>query len=284
MQPLSSATTGALAVATQLSSVGPRPGTTGSSTSLTVSDETARDWLLRQQNPEATDAALCRSLTSTLGVMASPRTEWRFPQDADAYRVTVGCSFEVVDEALIPDAIAKIRQAMTPATTEQCEGWLVMLQAATARRADTEATSAVAYSLYAAELRQWPADVAKAACAKLARGKGGKSGTNWFPTLAEMAAECERLASPRQVMLYALERRTPDPLPHPNDRRLGSGPSEDEKARVHQMAEEARHRLREAADRAKPHRRADMPPTAGKTDETGITQEMRELIARRAAE
>lgn len=246
---------------------------------MIVSDEVARDWLLRQPNPEATDAALARSLTSTLGVTATPRTEWRFPVDAPAYPVPVSCDFEVRDRANVPEAIAKIEQAMTPATTDQCEGWLVMLQAATAHRQDSDATSAVTYTLFASELRQWPADVAKKACERLARGKPGQTGTNWFPTLAELSQDCERLAGPRKVMLASLQRWAPKGLPHPNDRRFGA-PTEDEKKLVHRMAEQARAKLREAADNAKPRRVADFPSTAGKPDETGITPQMRDVLAR----
>jgi hypothetical protein len=196
--------------------------------------------------------------------------------------VTVGCDFRIDDEAQIPAALDKIEQALTPATAEQCEGWLVMLQAATAHRADTGATSAVAYSLYASELRQWPADVAKSVCERFARGKAGYTGTNWFPTLAELVSELERAASQRKAMYEALRNWAPPALPHANDRRFGEGPSEEEKAAVHRMAEEARASLIEAARRVRPARKAgEMPSTAGKPDAGGLTPEMRELMARR---
>lgn len=279
MQPLNSAITGAVDLVTQRSSVGQRPGTTESSKSAIVSVETARDWLLRQVNPEATDAALCRSLTSTLGVMAMPRTEMRFPADGPAYPVTVGCGFNIRDHAAIPAAIDKIEQALTPASPEHCEAWLVMLQAATAHRADTGATSAVAYSLYAAELRQWPADVAKSACERLARGKIGQTGTNWFPTLADLVKECERLAANRKAIHAALKRYVPEPV------RLNSfdGANPQQQAAVRKMAEEAKAKLRATADRMRPAaKHSARPSTAGKPDEGGLTQEMRKLIAQRA--
>ena len=279
MQQLSSATTGALDLVTQRSSIGREPGTTGSSKSQIVSVDVARDWLLRQPSPEAADAALCRSLTSTLGVTAIPRTEYRFPADGDAYRVTVGCNFDIRDHAAIPAALDKIEQALTPASPEHCEGWLVMLQAATAHRADSGATSAVAYSLYAAELRQWPADVAKAACERIARGKPCQSGTNWFPTLAELVKECERLASNRKAIYRALQRYVPQPDPGPL-----AEPSEAQIEARRQETERVKAELRATAERLSPaakHR--DLPSTAGKPDEGGLTPQMRELIARRQA-
>jgi len=279
VQQLSSATTGALELVTRRSSTGREPGTTGSSTSQIVSAEVARDWLLRQPNPEATDAALCRSLTSTLGVTATPRTEYRFPPDGDAYRVTVGCSFDIRDHAAIPAALDKIEQALTPASQEHCEGWLVMLQAATAHRADSGASSAVAYSLYAAELRQWPADVAKSACERLARGKPGQTGTNWFPTLAELVKECERLASNRRTIYAALQRYVPKPQATSPIGEL----TVEQRAAHREATERAKAELRATADRMRPagkHR--DMPSTAGKPDAGGLTPQMRELMARRA--
>ena len=262
--------------------VGTSPSRNGSTTLANTED--ARRWLLRQPGPEAADAALCRSLTSTLGVTASLRTEGRFPTDGSpAYRVVTGCDFTVDDEANLPAASAKILAAMAPATLEQAEGWLVMLQAATAHRQDSDATSAVAYSLYAAELTKWPADVARSACERLARGKPGYTGTVWFPTLAELARECERLAAPRQAMLSALQSYTaPKALPYPSARGRPE-PTDAEKAEVRRMWREAEAKLASTTKDNRTAARVEMPSTAGKPDEGGLTPEMRALIAKREA-
>jgi hypothetical protein len=284
VQPLSSAISGQVAlVAQRQSSAGTEPGRTGSARSQIVSAETAREWLLRQPHPEEADAALARSLTSTLGVTALLRTEHRFPPNGPAYRVTVGCDLAVQDEAAIPDAIAKIEQAMTPATAEQCEGWLVMMQAAMAHRSDSDATSAVAYGLYAAELRRYPADVAKAVCERFTRGKLGNSGTNWFPTLAELIKELERFTAPRQAMLRSLHKYAPGspsllgaPLPAKRE-------TEEAREQRRRATAETLRKLADTAERQRPAHR-DLSATHGKTDETGLTPEMRALMARRAAE
>lgn len=281
MQPLSSATTGALAVVTQRASVGHERGTTGSSKSLIASEGTAREWLLRQATPEAADAALLRSLTSTLSVTARPETEWRFPEGKPAYSIVRGFTFDIADREQIRAALDKISQAMTPATPEQCEGWLVMLQAATARRADTEATTAVSYALYASELRQWPADVAKAACERLARGRPDQSGTNWFPTLAELVAECERLAQARRSLFVCLQREMAKPAVEQQPRRE---PTSGERVAVHRMAQEAMVLLQERAAVSKAVTRPPPPSTAGKPDEGGLTPQMREYLSKRQAE
>lgn len=215
-----------------------------------------------------------------MNVTALPKAEWRFPQDGDAYQITTGCDFKIEDEAVIPQAIAKIEQAMTPATQEQCEGWLVMLQASTARRADSDATSMVAYAVYTSELRKWPADVAKAACERLARGKLGHTGPNWFPTLAEIYHECQRMAAPREVMLSALHKWAPKELPYPSARGRPE-PSEADKAQVRRMADQALAELNAAAERVNPRKTADLPSIAGKADEGGLTPLMRAAIERR---
>lgn len=281
MQPMSSAITGALAETQRRVEVtGTSPSKPGSVTSLPVPAEAARDWLLRQANPEQADAALCRSLISTLGVTARARAEYRFPEGGQPYSVVSGYDLTIEDEAQIPAALAKIEQALTPATAEQCETWLVMLQAATARRADSEMSAAVAYTLYASELRQWPADVAKAACERLARGKPGLSGPNWFPTLAEVVQECERFAAPRKALYLSLQHWKPAPAYFPTARGVPE-PSAEDKAAVHRMAAEALDQLK-ATSEARKRPAGTMPNTAGKVDERGITPELRALMARRA--
>lgn len=280
MQPLSSATTGALALVTQRSSVGASLGTTVSTRSANENNDQARDWLLRQTNPEQADAALARSLISTCSVTARARAEYRFPVDGQPYSVVCGYDLTIGDEAQIPAALAKIEAAMTPATAEQCETWLVMLQAATAHRVDSDVTAAVAYTLYASELRQWPADVAKAACERLSRGKPGHTGTNWFPTLAELMQECERFAAPRKALFASLQHWRP-PAPYFPTARGSPEPSEADKEKVRRMAAEALEQLQATSD-AKKRPVGAMPSTAGKVDEGGLTAEMRAILARRA--
>jgi hypothetical protein len=241
---------------------------------VSVSDETARDWLLRQAHPEAADAALRRSLISTCGVTAQPRTEWRFPPEGQSYQVVTGYGLDITSHDQIPAALVKVEQAMTPATHEQCETWLVMLQASCAHRADSEVSSAAAYTVYSGELRRWPADIAKTACERLARGKVGHQGPNWFPTLAELVAELERFAAPRKALLTALQRWTPEPA-------KPQRPNETERAAIKRMAEETLAELR-ATSAAKARKAADMPSIAGKADAGGLTAEMRALMARRA--
>lgn len=241
---------------------------------LTTTENSALAWLLRQASPAEADAALLRSLTSTLHVTAKARVETRFPDGQPPYQVVVGYAFDVADHGTIPSAIAKIEQSLTPATADQCEAWLVMLQAATARRADSEATAVVAYGLYAAELRSWPADVAKAACLRLARGKPGSTEPNWFPTLAELVAECERLAAPRKALLSSLQRWASEPEVKVQ--------TPEERAAIHRMANETAAKIRAEADARSPRPKVQPIPPAPETSD--VSPQMRDLIARRASQ
>jgi hypothetical protein len=199
---MSSAITGALEqVRQRQSSIGQPYGATGSGRSVTVNEPEARDWLLAQIGPEAVDAALCRSLTSTFGATVRLHSEGRYPEDKPAYRVITGCSIWVPDSQDTEAVRAAIDAAMTPPTKDQTEGWLVMLQAVCARRSDSEALQAVAYELYAGALCGFPADVARSACERLARGTPGQ--TVWFPTFGELMDECESLCETRHAMRAA---------------------------------------------------------------------------------
>lgn len=203
MQPLSSAITGALEAVTPRSSPGGSPGTIGSSTSLSVNVETVRGWLLAQPSVEAADEALRISLQSSLGVAVGLRTEGRFPENAPAYRVTVGAVLAVTNAENLPAAISRIESSLVAPTKTQAEDWLVMLQAACAGGRKSEMGQMVALELYAGTLTRFPADVAREACQALALKP--RDGATWFPTLAELNSECERRTMPREAMLRALK-------------------------------------------------------------------------------
>jgi len=210
--PKTSETTGtpALALAEQ-SSTGTPPGGRGVVTQQTA--EAARQWLLRQDSPASADRSLQHSLTSALGVGLTPQVKATFPASGGWVDVVVGCDIALADEADVERAIQRVEAAMTPATADECEDWLAMMQAACARRADSEETATVALDLYSAALRQYPADVAKAACIQFATRRG----TNWFPALGELLEVADRMARPRQAMLAVL-RNPPPALPIPKQR------------------------------------------------------------------
>lgn len=188
--------------------------------------------------------------------------------------MAVRCEFHVANDAGRKAAIDKTRLAMTPATDKQLSEWLSLLQAATAHRADSESATAAGYAVYLGALRRFPADVAKAACERLARGNP-RAGTNWFPTLAELVDECEILASPRQVMLAALEHWKPA---QPVSKR--GHPTKAERERALEMAKDFGAFI--DAEKAKRPKAPDLPPIQAKVDETGVSDELRAVLARQA--
>lgn len=217
---------------------------------------------------------MLRSLISSFNVMARVRNELVYPIEGPAVLGPVVAHVTADDPDKARMAADAVARCMAPAADVQIEGWLVMLQAACARRSGSDATAAATYALYAAELRKYPADVARAACERLMRGTPG-AGVNWFPTLAEVIDACEGLVAPRRAIHEALRNWKPAiaaPL------REAKAPKPDREA-VRRMLSDylASHEELKAERPNKP----TFTPPQGKVDETGITPEMRDLIGRR---
>ncbi len=202
----------------------------------------------------------------------------RYPPDGSYYSVTMGFNFRLDSGASLKPAQEFLQGALTQPTLHQAQGWLAILQAACAPRQTSEATAAVALSLYSRTLMEYPADVAKAACMSLARGKG--EGVNWFPTLAEVINECDKLFTNRQMMIRDLpdyEPRPPNvPLPTPRHMEDAGEQIERDRQAVKLMLEEFR------ASRPRPVRKS-LPAAHGAVGPGGITPEMRALLNRKAA-
>lgn len=185
-------------------------GNAGSGQLATVSENERRAWLVAR-TPEAVDAALLASVKSSLGVELSVVTEGRFPENGEPYRVAVGCSVALTSDFQAISAAQKFQGAMVPATRNQTEEWFYALRLATAGGAKSEMDEEARMALYVSAMSRYPADVAKAALmAFTTRSKGG---TAWFPTLAELVSEADKLVAPRQVIiagLLAWKPATPD--------------------------------------------------------------------------
>lgn len=128
----------------------------------------------------------------------------RFPPNGKAYSVATRCAVLAPDASSVAAAIVKLEGATTGPDKRQVEIWLVALQAATKGAKASEIASMVALDLYTAALMRYPADVAKSACMMMAMRPPTPGETNWFPSLGELIAECDRLVSPRQTMLAGL--------------------------------------------------------------------------------
>ena len=95
-------------------------------------------------------------------------------------------------------ALAKVEATMIPTPDRQVEAWLAELSLITARRADTPEADELRLVAYANRLAEYPADVVR----------GAVLGRTWhfWPTWAELQAECEKLIAPRRAMIAALKR------------------------------------------------------------------------------
>lgn len=107
------------------------------------------------------------------------------------------------DAGAVAATLAEFRASMTPASTDQLENWLAVLEAGCARRGSTDLESEVLLSTLTADLGRFPADVVRQACEAWRVRK--VRGPNWFPTNAELVSECEALAAPRASIIRALE-------------------------------------------------------------------------------
>ena len=130
--------------------------------------------------------------------------EARFPKDGGYYRVPAGCTVDLIDGATPEAALERFGHAMTPPTSVQAEEWLIALQVATAGGRRSELAQEVALGLYSGALRRYPADVARQACVDLATVQ--RPGGNWFPTLADMIALCDRLVADRKQIISGLQK------------------------------------------------------------------------------
>lgn len=194
MQPMSSAITGALELAeTRLKSTGQPPSETVSVKSLTESEARAK---LLASKPEETDQRLLTWLKSQ-GVAVLPEVRLTYPAAGGYRRELTGYSFAGMTDASRPKVAAALKSVMTPASENDCEGWVATMHACMAHRGSSETAVELILSLYAGRLQMYPADVAKAVCIAftLRREK-----PNWFPTLSELDEACEKAAEARSAL------------------------------------------------------------------------------------
>lgn len=92
--------------------------------------------------------------------------------------------------------LADLERLQQPADAGTVEGWLAELSVIVAKRPDDEFSETLRLQAYASRLREYPADVARAALL-------GKSWKFW-PAWAELKTECDRLSGPRRAMIFAL--------------------------------------------------------------------------------
>lgn len=201
MKPITSVISGVLdQVETRQSGTGLQLGETASETSQIANVDQARAKLVTQK-PTETDRNLLGWLKSSLGIVASPMGPMMFPPSGGYYQRISHFDFDGMTDENRAKARQAVQGAMTPPTMDQCQEWVVMLHAATARRADGESTLEIILKLYAGALAQYPADVAKQTCMDFALRR---EKPNWFPTLSELDEACEKATTQRKRLLESL--------------------------------------------------------------------------------
>lgn len=157
---------------------------------------------LAARTPAEIDS-LTVSSAQSCGVNLRERTDWHsgyVKPDGTVVPSRVvkrGWVAEAEAQADLEAAIAKLDTALTPATREMIEMWLVELSVISARRVDAPETEELRVAAYTSRLAGYPADVARAAL--LAQP------WRFFPTWAELQEVCEALVTPRREMRKAME-------------------------------------------------------------------------------
>ena len=174
--------------------IGPLPGAIGSA-ALTISEDEARAKLLAAPSAAETDRRLSQWLESLPGGV-SVETRLVFPVKG-GYR-------KIVDRVRIGEGVnraearAYVAGHFAPMTHDQAEERIVMLDIATKSQKRDDFSASLALSMYAAELRRFPADVARDACVQWADTE------IFFPALAELHQLLQSLAGFRTSLLGAL--------------------------------------------------------------------------------
>ncbi|MBX2835048.1 MAG: hypothetical protein KTR28_08780 [Micavibrio sp.] len=120
-----------------------------------------------------------------------------FPNDAPPYRKTI--SHRVDGDAKdIIEVAKRVEKTMLCARPEKIEGWLVELDAITARRGISEFSTAVMLTAYTTRLQEYPADIARHVLFSC-RWK-------FFPTWDELREKADTLKAARQAKINALLR------------------------------------------------------------------------------
>ena len=154
---------------------------------------------LQQQDAEETDKALLARLSLLLGRQPDARRQ-SLNDDGYGYTpVVVGYDLPTMTRDQAGAALALVIGTMEPASNQEIGKALAMLKSVTARRNEADADSEFAADVFLEELERYPRDVALDAMRRWRRRE------KWFPTLAEIIAECDKLNRPRKALRFALE-------------------------------------------------------------------------------
>lgn len=118
-----------------------------------------------------------------------------------------------VSDAVTPDAardaLTALEPLYRPADSRTLGNGIAAMRSLCSRRSDAEDDTKFLAALLLARLAEYPADVARAAMRRWTDRE------KWFPSWAELKAECDRLYRRRRLLREALERRAGGPIAAP---------------------------------------------------------------------
>ena len=127
--------------------------------------------------------------------------EARYPAGGRPHLVTTGYQVGEHDGADLGGALETVRKAKAPADQGRMTGWLAELSVQVAFCAQTDFTTDLTLQVYARNLAEYPADVARDVLAEWpARSK-------WWPTWHELKERLDEKSRPRRVLERELARR-----------------------------------------------------------------------------
>jgi hypothetical protein len=128
------------------------------------------------------------------------------------------------DEDTVRRAITICEEQCRPGGHRVAAEELAILECKTVGPKQGEADRALRGAVYGAELAQYPADIIRLACRRWA------DGSRWWPALAALKCECDRLAAKRKVehraLLAALQRATTPRRPQLEAPKVGATPAD----------------------------------------------------------
>lgn len=160
------------------------------------------DAIMAQDDPEATDRHILRLLPPS--VASALRTATR-----DFIDERYGYDFEIVGYSLDASLVAEddrqegerlLGYAMAPASVQVIQEALARLRAGTKARSEAVGDLAMTMQVLAEECAEYPPDVVRSACRRWMRRE------RWFPSVAELRDEMQRLARHREMIERAIRR------------------------------------------------------------------------------
>jgi hypothetical protein len=160
---------------------------------ISETEKTAQ-WLCAQ-TPTAVASQIAQ-VASQKGLKIDIDYRFEYPEGQKPRKIAACC--RVVGKCENAPAMAhEVAKLMSPADKKTIKKWLVMLDAITAKKKESEATTDVSLEAYAQRLIAYPADIAKHVLIDMT--------WKFFPTWAELKIAADDLLGERKMVLHKLK-------------------------------------------------------------------------------